>query len=83
MIIVHSQESSEKLLHALLITQISKEDYRDFWTFSEISSKMTVQRVIAVVRDSILAGLYKELGVETVCSTDLVIKELLQVTGES
>jgi hypothetical protein len=30
-------ESSEKLLHALLITQISKEDYKDFWTFSEIS----------------------------------------------
>jgi trk system potassium uptake protein TrkA len=42
-----------------------------------------VERVIAVVHDSILAGLYKELGVETVCSTDLVIKELLQVTGES
>jgi trk system potassium uptake protein TrkA len=42
-----------------------------------------VGRVIAVVHDSILAGLYKELGVETVCSTDLVIKELLQVTGEN
>ena len=41
-------------------------------------------RVIAVVHDSILAGLYKELGVETVCSTDLVIKDLLQTleTGE-
>ncbi|MGZ3513538.1 MAG: NAD-binding protein, partial [Thermodesulfobacteriota bacterium] len=34
--------------------------------------------VIAVVHDSILAGLYKELGVETVCPTDLVIKDLLQ-----
>jgi hypothetical protein len=32
-------ESSEKLLHALLITQISKDDYRDFETFSEISKK--------------------------------------------
>jgi trk system potassium uptake protein TrkA len=42
-----------------------------------------VGRVIAVVHDSILAGLYKELGVETVCPTDLVIKELLQVTGEN
>jgi hypothetical protein len=30
-------ESSEKLIHALLITQISKNDYRDFWTFSGIS----------------------------------------------
>jgi hypothetical protein len=27
-------ESSEKLLHALLITQISKEDYTDFLDFS-------------------------------------------------
>jgi len=35
--------------------------------------------VIAVVHDSILAGLYKELGVETVCPTDLVIKDLLQM----
>jgi hypothetical protein len=30
-------ERSERLLHAFLITQISKEDYKDFWTFSEIS----------------------------------------------
>jgi trk system potassium uptake protein TrkA len=35
-------------------------------------------RVIAVVHDSILAGIYKELSVETVCPTDLVIKDLLQ-----
>ncbi len=34
--------------------------------------------VIAVVHDSILAGLYKELGVDTVCPTDLVTKDLLQ-----
>ena len=37
-----------------------------------------LQTVIAVVHDSILSGLYKELGVETVCPTDLVIKDLLQ-----
>ncbi len=37
------------------------------------------EKVIAVVHDSILAGLYKELGVETVCPTDLVIKDLLQI----
>ncbi len=36
-------------------------------------------KVIAVVHDSILAGLYKELGVETVCPTDLVIRDLLQM----
>jgi Trk K+ transport system NAD-binding subunit len=41
-----------------------------------------VQRVVAVVHDSILAGLYKELGVETVCPTDLVIKDLLQTIQE-
>jgi len=41
------------------------------------------EKVIAVVHDSILAGLYKELGVETVCPTDLVIKDLLQVLGTS
>jgi trk system potassium uptake protein TrkA len=37
-----------------------------------------LQTVIAVVHDSILSGIYKELGVETVCPTDLVIKDLLQ-----
>ena len=41
-----------------------------------------VDRVIAEVHDSILAGLYKELGVETVCPTDLVVRDLLQVIGE-
>ena len=40
-------------------------------------------RVVAVVHDSILAGLYKELGVETVCPTDLVMKDLLQTIKES
>ncbi len=39
-------------------------------------------KVIAVVHDSILAGLYKELGVQTVCPTDLVIKDLLQTIQE-
>ena len=39
--------------------------------------------VIAVVHDSILAGLYQELGVETVCPTDLVIKDLLQMLQTS
>ena len=38
--------------------------------------------VIAVVHDSILAGLYKELGVETICPTDLVLKELLPMVQE-
>ncbi len=38
-----------------------------------------VGRVITSVHDSVLAGLYKELGVDTVCSTDLVLKEVLQM----
>ena len=39
-------------------------------------------KVIAVVHDSILAGIYKELGVQTVCPTDLVLKDLLQTVQE-
>ena len=39
-------------------------------------------KVIAVVHDSILAGIYKELGVQTVCPTDLVLKDLLQTIQE-
>ncbi len=39
-------------------------------------------KVIAVVHDSILAGLYKELGMQTICPTDLVIKDLLQTIEE-
>ncbi len=41
-----------------------------------------VDKVIAVVHDSILAGLYKELGVQTVCPTDLVVRDLLQIVQE-
>ena len=47
-----------------------------------VKNKFQVDRVITVVHDSILAGLYKELGLETICSTDLVIKDLLQVIQE-
>jgi trk system potassium uptake protein TrkA len=48
-----------------------------------VKQKFQVARVIAEVHDSILAGLYKELGVETVCPTDLVIRDLLQTIRES
>jgi len=41
-----------------------------------------VRTVIAVVHDSILAGIYKELGVQTVCPTDLVVKDLLKTIQE-
>jgi hypothetical protein len=35
--LLKNEESSEKLLYALLITLISENDYRDFETFPEIS----------------------------------------------
>ena len=43
-----------------------------------VKNKFKVNRVITEVHDSILAGLYKELGLETVCPTDLVLKELME-----
>jgi trk system potassium uptake protein TrkA len=47
-----------------------------------VKRNVRVGKVIAVVHNSILAGLYKELGVETVCPTDLILKELLPMTQE-
>jgi trk system potassium uptake protein TrkA len=47
-----------------------------------VKQKFQVDRVIAEVHDSILAGLYKELGLETVSPTDLMLKELLRMTEE-
>jgi len=47
-----------------------------------VKMKFQVKRVIAVVHDSVLAGLYRELGVETVCPTNLVLKDLLQTIQE-
>ena len=43
-----------------------------------VKNKFKVDRVITEVHDSILAGLYKELGLETVCPTDLVLRELME-----
>ncbi len=48
----------------------------------KVKRHVHVGRVVAVVHDSILAGLYKELGVETICPTDLVLKELLPMVQE-
>jgi trk system potassium uptake protein TrkA len=43
-----------------------------------VKQKFKVGRVIVEVHDSVLAGLYKELGLETICPTDLVLKTLLE-----
>ena len=48
-----------------------------------VKRRFQVDRVIAEVHDSILAGLYRELGVETICPTDLVLKELLEKVKEN
>jgi trk system potassium uptake protein TrkA len=62
---------------------ITDKDNINLMIAQRVKRNARVGRVIAVVHDSILAGLYKELGVETVCPTDLVIKDLLQAIGES
>ena len=48
-----------------------------------VKQKFQVGRVIAEIHDSVLAGLYKELGIETICPTDLVLKSLLEMFREN
>ncbi len=48
----------------------------------KVKRNFKLERVVAEVHDSKLAGLYKELGVETVCPTDLMIKELLPMVQD-
>jgi len=66
-----------------LLFVITDKDNINLMIAQRVKRNAQVGRVIAVVHDSILAGLYKELGVETVCPTDLVIKDILLVIGES
>ncbi len=65
-----------------LLFVITDKDNINLMIAQRVKQMFQVQRVVAVVHDSILAGLYKELGVETVCPTDLVIKDLLQTIQE-
>jgi trk system potassium uptake protein TrkA len=48
-----------------------------------VKKNVQVGRVIVEVHDSTLAGIYKELGLETVCPTDLTLKEILERLKES
>jgi trk system potassium uptake protein TrkA len=66
-----------------LLFVITDKDNINLMIAQRVKRNVQVGRVIAVVHDSILAGLYKELGVETVCPTDLVIKDILQAIGGS
>jgi trk system potassium uptake protein TrkA len=65
-----------------LLFVITDKDNINLMIAQRVKQIFQVQRVVAVVHDSILAGLYKELGVETVCPTDLVIKDLSQTIQE-
>jgi trk system potassium uptake protein len=60
----------------------TEKDNINLMIAQSVKRKFQIGRVIAVVHDSVLAGLYKELGVETICPTDLVLRDLLQITRE-
>jgi trk system potassium uptake protein TrkA len=61
-----------------LLFAMTEKDNVNLMIAQRVKRNFQLDRVLAVVHDSILAGLYKELGLETVCPTDLVIKDLLQ-----
>ena len=66
-----------------LFFAMTDKDNINLMIAQKVKRNFQLERVIAVVHDSILAGLYEELGVETVCPTDLVMKDLLQTIKES
>ncbi len=65
-----------------ILFAMTDEDNVNLMIAQRVKRNFKLERVVAVVHDSILSGLYKELGVETVCPTDLVIKDLLQTIQE-
>ena len=65
-----------------ILFAMTSSDNVNLMIAQRVKKHFQVERVVAVVHDSILAGLYKELGLETVCPTDLVIKDLLQTIQE-
>ena len=66
-----------------ILFAMTDKDNVNLMIAQRVKQNFQMERVVAVVHDSILSGLYKELGVETVCPTDLVIKDLLQTIQES
>jgi trk system potassium uptake protein TrkA len=65
-----------------ILFAMTDEDNVNLMIAQRVKRNFQVARVIAIVHDSVLAGLYKELGVETVCPTDLVIRDLFQTIQE-
>ncbi len=62
-----------------ILFAITDKDNINLMIAQRVKLNFRLERVIAVVHDSILAGLYKELAVETVCPTDLVIENILKM----
>jgi trk system potassium uptake protein TrkA len=65
-----------------ILFAVTDKDNINLMIAQRVKRNFQLERVVAVVHDSILAGIYKELGLETVCPTDLVIKDLLQTIQE-
>ena len=65
-----------------ILFAMTDKDNINLMIAQKVKRHLHVGRVVGVVHDSILAGLYKELGVETICPTDLVLKELLPMVQE-
>ena len=65
-----------------ILFAMTDKDNINLMIVQKVKRHFQVGRVVAVVHDSILAGLYKELGVETICPTDLLLKELLPMVQE-
>jgi len=61
-----------------ILFAITDKDNINLMIAQRVKLNFQLARVIAVVHDSILAGLYKELSVDTVCPTDLVIEDILK-----
>ena len=62
-----------------ILFAITDKDNINLMITQRVKLNFQLGRVIAVIHDSILAGLYKELAVETVCPTDLVIEDILKI----
>jgi trk system potassium uptake protein TrkA len=66
-----------------ILFAMTDKDNVNLMIAQKVKRNFRLERVVAEVHDSALAGLYKELGVETVCPTDLVVRDLLEGIGES
>jgi trk/ktr system potassium uptake protein len=65
-----------------LLFALTDKDNINLMIAQWVKKRYKVRRVIAEVHDSALAGLYKELGVETICPTDLLLINLIEIIKE-